>query len=43
MNKDSVSISKYNIIQNTEVHINNMCVTDYWELNTGSHVSKQHI
>ena len=43
INKDGVSIIKFNVIQNTDVHNNNICVTDCSELNIGSHVSKQHI
>ena len=43
INKDDVSISKFNVVQNTDVHINNICVTDCSELNIGFHASKQHI
>ena len=30
-------------MQNTDVHINNICVTGCWKINIGSHASKQHI
>ena len=43
ISKDGVSISKFNVVQNTDVHINNVWITDYSELNIGSHVSKKHI
>ena len=42
INKDGVS-SKFNAVQNTDVHINNICVIDCSKLKIGSHVSKQHI
>ena len=43
INKGGVSITNFNIVQNTDVHINNICVINCSELNIGSHVSKQLI
>ena len=43
INKDGDSITKFNVAQNTDVYINNVCVTDCSELNVRSHVSKQQI
>ena len=39
INKD-VFICKFNVVQNTDGHINNICVTDSSEFNIGSHISK---